>query len=130
MCQKYLEAVRSFNLEEAFENLEPHCYHWRVDPFEVNRYVSSAVFLRCLPCSANHWSGISSFWSCQFKRRFSVLSMRRVWYTTRVTGTHTKTLSVFGKKFKPTYKTVLGGPEQQSLVFNETGQVKIFTGGW
>ena len=53
----------------------------------------------------------------------------RVWYTTRVTGTHTKELSVFGKKFKPTGKTVLGGPEQQSLVFNEKGQVRIFTGG-
>ena len=55
--------------------------------------------------------------------------MCRVWYTTRVTGTHTKDLSVFGKKFKPTGKTVLGGPEQQSLVFNEKGQVRIFTGG-
>ena len=53
----------------------------------------------------------------------------RVWYTTRVTGTHTKTLTVFGNKFKPTHKTVLGGPEQQSLVFNDQGQVKIFTGG-
>lgn len=59
----------------------------------------------------------------------NAISLCRVWYTTRVTGTHTKELSVFGKKFKPTGKTVLGGPEQQSLVFNEKGQVRIFTGG-
>lgn len=36
--QEYLKATGTFNLEEAFPNLESHPYHWRVDPYETNRY--------------------------------------------------------------------------------------------
>eukprot|EP00200_Dunaliella_tertiolecta_P004250 CAMPEP_0202347024 /NCGR_PEP_ID=MMETSP1126-20121109/5563_1 /ASSEMBLY_ACC=CAM_ASM_000457 /TAXON_ID=3047 /ORGANISM="Dunaliella tertiolecta, Strain CCMP1320" /LENGTH=218 /DNA_ID=CAMNT_0048938515 /DNA_START=152 /DNA_END=808 /DNA_ORIENTATION=+ len=34
---KYLEAVRSFKLKEAFPNMNPHAYDFRVDPYEQNR---------------------------------------------------------------------------------------------
>lgn len=36
--QEYLKATGTFNLDEAFPNLESHPYHWRVDPYETNRY--------------------------------------------------------------------------------------------
>ncbi|KAL3149571.1 hypothetical protein ABBQ32_002347 [Trebouxia sp. C0010 RCD-2024] len=33
----YLNVTGTFNLNEAFPNLDPHPYHWRVDPYEPNR---------------------------------------------------------------------------------------------
>ncbi|KAK9806001.1 hypothetical protein WJX73_002925 [Symbiochloris irregularis] len=35
--QKYLKAVRSFDLFKALPNLKSHAYHYRVDPYEPNR---------------------------------------------------------------------------------------------
>ncbi len=39
ILQEYLKATGTFNLEEAFPNLASHPYHWRVDPYETNRYI-------------------------------------------------------------------------------------------
>lgn len=41
--QEYLKATGTFNLEEAFPNLASHPYHWRVDPYETNRYICMPV---------------------------------------------------------------------------------------
>ena len=35
--EKYLQAVRSFQLRSAFPNLDAHPYDWRVDKYEPNR---------------------------------------------------------------------------------------------
>ena len=39
MCnvQRFIKAVKSFDLKKALPNLESHPYHWRVDPYERNR---------------------------------------------------------------------------------------------
>lgn len=35
--EEYLKAVRGFKLQDAFPNMTPRAYHWRVDPYEPNR---------------------------------------------------------------------------------------------
>jgi len=88
--EKYLKAVRGFDLKNAIPDLDPHPYHWRVDPYEPNR----------------------------------------VWCTTRVTGTHTGTLKFGSSEYKATGRTVQGAPEAISMVFNEQGKCKCYTGGY
>ena len=41
---KYLQAVRSFQLRSAFPNLDAHPYDWRVDKYEPNRVSSFLTF--------------------------------------------------------------------------------------
>ena len=41
--QEYLKATGTFNLDEAFPNMEPHPYHWRVDPYEPNRSATQCI---------------------------------------------------------------------------------------
>lgn len=53
----------------------------------------------------------------------------RVWFTTRVTATHSGPLKFFKKTIKATNKKVLGAPECLSYTFNEQGKVTSFTGG-
>lgn len=53
----------------------------------------------------------------------------RVWFTTRVTATHSGPLKFFKKSFKATNKKVLGAPECLSYTFNEQGKCTSFTGG-
>jgi hypothetical protein len=86
----FLKAVRSFGLKDAFPDLNPHPYDWRVDKYEKNR----------------------------------------VWFTTRVTGTHTGTLKFNGKEYEATGKAVEGAPECQSFVFNDYGKCTSYTGGY
>lgn len=88
--QSYIKAVRGFDLKSAFPDLDPHPYHWRVDPYEPNR----------------------------------------VWFTTRVTGTHSGTLKFNKKEYKATGRVVQGAPECLSFIFNEQGKCTSYTGGY
>jgi hypothetical protein len=54
----------------------------------------------------------------------------RVWFTTRVTGTHTGTLKFNRKEYNATGKVVQGAPECLSFVFNEDGKCSSYTGGY
>lgn len=87
---EYVKAVSGFKLKEAFPDIDPHPYHWRVDPYEPNR----------------------------------------VWFTTRVTATHTGDLKFGSSTFKATGKRVYGAPECISFTFNEEGKCTSYTGGY
>ncbi|KAF5839939.1 hypothetical protein DUNSADRAFT_18220 [Dunaliella salina] len=61
--------------------------------------------------------------------RVDPYEQNRVWFTVRNTATHTGPLR-FLTTYKPTGKVVQGAPECMSLVFNEDGKVKTYTGGY
>lgn len=54
----------------------------------------------------------------------------RVWFTTRVTGTHAAPLTFGGKAIAATGVDVRGAPECNSYTFNAAGQCTSFTGGY
>ena len=54
----------------------------------------------------------------------------RVWYTSAPRGTHTATLSLFGKQYAPTGRTWESPPERGSMTFDRDGKCIALTGGY
>jgi len=58
------------------------------------------------------------------------LEPNRVWWFSRMTGTHTGTLNFGGQSYKGTGKQVCMPPQAQSLLFDEAGKVYTITVGY
>ena len=56
--------------------------------------------------------------------------VNRVWYTSSPTGTHTRTLSLFGNEYEPTGRMWISPPERGSMTFDADGKCISLTGGY
>ena len=68
--QRYLDAVRSFGLNQAIPNLEAHPYHYHVDPYEPQRVWFMTRATGQLPvifsCTASRGIQCISCWKIRF----------------------------------------------------------------
>ena len=113
---RYLAAVRSFQLRSAVPNLDAHPYDWRVDKYEPNRvglgFFSRDFFLEIF-FSRDFFRGNAGGGERKNSLFFSLSppAQKQVWFTTRVSATHAKDLKFGNVTLRASGKTVQGAPE-------------------